>query len=90
MTIYLGSDHAGFKLKEHIKKFLDKQKIKYKDLGNTKFQQHDDYPVYVGKDEDINERIDYYREASMQIIMEVYNLSMDLEKQLKEYRAYHI
>ena len=30
--LILGSDHAGFKLKEEIKKFLDKQKIEYEDL----------------------------------------------------------
>ena len=44
--IYLGADHAGFALKEQIKKYLDKQKIKYKDLGNLKLQKGDDYPDY--------------------------------------------
>ncbi len=47
--IYLGSDHAGFKLKEQIKKTLDKKKLKYEDLGNLKFQEGDDYPQYAYK-----------------------------------------
>ena len=29
----IGSDHGGFELKEHIKKYLDKQGVKYKDYG---------------------------------------------------------
>ncbi len=45
--IYLGSDHGGFKLKEKIKKFLDKQKFYYLDLGNINFQKEDDYPDYA-------------------------------------------
>jgi hypothetical protein len=51
---------------------------------------HDDYPVYVSKEEDINERIEHFRKASMQRIMEVYKMSMDLETQLNERRAYHV
>lgn len=31
--IALGSDHAGFALKEEIKQFLDEQNIAYKDFG---------------------------------------------------------
>ena len=45
--IYLGSDHAGFKLKEQIKKWLDSQKIKYEDLGALTFDKDDDYPDYA-------------------------------------------
>jgi len=33
MNIYLGSDHAGFGTKEKLKIFLEKKKIKFKDLG---------------------------------------------------------
>ena len=29
----IGSDHGGFELKEHIKKYLDEQGVKYKDYG---------------------------------------------------------
>lgn len=31
--VALGSDHAGFPLKEEIKKFLDAQGVEYKDFG---------------------------------------------------------
>lgn len=51
---------------------------------------HDDYPCYVSKDEDIHERIKHFKHADMQRIMEVYNMSMDLKTQLKEHRAYNI
>ncbi len=46
MKIYLGSDHAGFKLKEEIKKFLSDKKHKYEDLG-TNNEESCDYPDYA-------------------------------------------
>jgi hypothetical protein len=49
-----------------------------------------DYPVYVSTDEDIHEVITHYNREQMQRIMEVYNLSMDIDKQLSEHRAWHI
>lgn len=47
--IYLASDHAGFRLKEKIKKFLDKKKISFEDLGPLSFDKNDDYPDYALK-----------------------------------------
>ena len=44
--IFLASDHAGFKLKENIKKFLIKDKIDFLDLG-TKNLNSVDYPDYA-------------------------------------------
>ncbi len=44
--IYLGADHAGFKLKEQIKKYLQAQRIKFIDLGNLKLDKNDDYPDF--------------------------------------------
>lgn len=44
--IYLASDHGGYKLKEQVKKFLQKQKLIFKDLGPAKFKDGDDYPDY--------------------------------------------
>lgn len=46
MKIYLGSDHGGFKLKEHIKKYLKKLKYAVVDKGNNKLVMTDDYPDY--------------------------------------------
>lgn len=45
--LYLGADHAGFKLKETIKKYLSHKNIKFKDLGNHKFVKTDDYPNFA-------------------------------------------
>ena len=44
--IILASDHAGFKLKEEIKKFLIKKRKKVLDLG-TKNANSVDYPDYA-------------------------------------------
>jgi len=46
-TIYLGSDHAGYKLKEKIELWLVKKDIPFIDLGNIRFQKTDDYPDYA-------------------------------------------
>jgi len=45
-TVILASDHAGFKLKEVIKKFLIKKRKKVFDLG-TKNTRAVDYPDYA-------------------------------------------
>ena len=45
--IYIGSDHAGFKLKEKIIKYFKKKKISYEDLGNCVFKENDDYPDFI-------------------------------------------
>ena len=47
--IYLGADHAGFRLKENVKKFFDNKRIEYKDLGALKLEEKDDYPDYAFK-----------------------------------------
>ena len=44
--VFLASDHAGFKLKEEIKKFLIKKRKKVFDLG-TKNTNSVDYPDYA-------------------------------------------
>lgn len=51
---------------------------------------HEDYPVFVKPNESVKTRISYYQGASMQDVMEVYNLSMDIESQINEYRAWHL
>lgn len=44
--IYLGADHAGFKLKEAVKKYLAAQGVKFEDLGSLKLDKKDDYPDF--------------------------------------------
>ena len=45
--LYLGADHAGFHLKETIKKYLLKKKYTLIDCGNTTYDKHDDYPDFA-------------------------------------------
>ena len=47
MTIYLASDHAGFQLKEAIKKFLTEKGHEVKDFGAFSYDEKDDYPDFV-------------------------------------------
>ncbi len=49
MKVYLATDHAGFELKENIKKFLTEQKYDVEDLGAFSFEPGDDYPIYISK-----------------------------------------
>ena len=46
--IAIGSDHAGYQLKEEIKKFLDEKNIEYKDYGCFS-EERTDYPVFGEK-----------------------------------------
>lgn len=48
-----------------------------------------DYPSYVMPGEDPKEKEEKIRERGMQKIMEVYNLSMDKEQQLRQRRAFN-
>ena len=44
--IFISSDHAGYNLKEFIKKYLDKKKVTYNDLGPNN-DNRVDYPDYA-------------------------------------------
>ena len=46
--IYISSDHAGYRLKEDIKKYLTKKNIKFTDLGPLSNKKVD-YPIYAHK-----------------------------------------
>lgn len=46
MTIYLGTDHAGYKLKEKVKTYLAKKKYAVKDFG-TNSEKPVDYPDFI-------------------------------------------
>jgi ribose 5-phosphate isomerase B len=45
--IYLGSDHAGFNLKEVIKDFLKSNGYDFEDIGPIEYAAGDDYPDYA-------------------------------------------
>ncbi|MEK7498659.1 MAG: RpiB/LacA/LacB family sugar-phosphate isomerase [Patescibacteria group bacterium] len=47
MKIYLGTDHAGFELKEKIKIFLLEKGHEVKDFGAFSFDANDDYPDFI-------------------------------------------
>jgi RpiB/LacA/LacB family sugar-phosphate isomerase len=47
--IYIGSDHAGFRLKEYIRIYLSKTGYCPVDVGNEKYEPGDDYPDYALK-----------------------------------------
>ena len=49
MKIYLATDHAGFELKEHIKKYLVQKKYEVEDCGAFTFDKDDDYPDFISK-----------------------------------------
>lgn len=47
MKIYIGTDHAGFVLKEHLVTFLKGQGYDVVDLGAFDYNEGDDYPDFV-------------------------------------------
>ena len=47
MRVYLGSDHAGFELKQQIIEHLTKSGHEPIDCGAFSYDAEDDYPVYV-------------------------------------------
>jgi len=47
--IILASDHAGFLLKEKLKKYFKKQNISFIDVGANEIIPDDDYPDYAKK-----------------------------------------
>jgi ribose 5-phosphate isomerase B len=48
LKIIIASDHAGFKLKERIKHYLERKKIEYSDLGTDSLDSVD-YPDFAIK-----------------------------------------
>lgn len=50
---------------------------------------HEDYPVFVSPQENVHEKESEYDRKSMQKVMEVYNLSMDWDTQLNQFRSFN-
>jgi len=46
-TIVLATDHAGFKLKEYVKRFLIEKGYDIKDFGALEYDGLDDYPDFI-------------------------------------------
>ncbi|OWK26747.1 MAG: ribose 5-phosphate isomerase B [Parcubacteria group bacterium GW2011_GWA2_38_13b] len=47
VKIYIGTDHAGFKLKEELKIFLLDLGYDVEDMGAYRFDENDDYPDFI-------------------------------------------
>lgn len=47
MKIYLATDHAGFELKEDLKKYLKEEGFEIEDCGAFKYDKNDDYPDFI-------------------------------------------
>ena len=47
--VYLGADHAGLRLKNSIKQYLEESKIDYEDFGAYELKSDDDYPDFADK-----------------------------------------
>ncbi len=51
---------------------------------------YEDYPVYVDQGQSVHDEVARRDGKEMLKVMEVYNLSMDIESQMNEYRAWHM
>ena len=47
MKIYIGADHAGYKLKNHLREHLQHSGYEIEDLGAKTLDSDDDYPRYA-------------------------------------------
>jgi ribose 5-phosphate isomerase B len=47
MKVYIGSDHAGYGLKERLKEYLSGLGLEVVDKGADKFDSNDDYPDFI-------------------------------------------
>ncbi|MBI2018001.1 RpiB/LacA/LacB family sugar-phosphate isomerase [Candidatus Daviesbacteria bacterium] len=47
--VYLATDHAGFELKEKVKKFLKEEGHEVEDCGAYQLDHNDDYPDFISK-----------------------------------------
>lgn len=47
MKVFIGADHRGFKLKEDLKLWLEKEGYDVVDCGNTAYDKEDDFPDFT-------------------------------------------
>ena len=48
-VIYIGADHAGFALKESVRRHLQDKGVDVEDLGAHVLDMNDDYPTYAAR-----------------------------------------
>ncbi len=60
MMIAIASDHAGYELKEQLKKYFDKRNVEYKDLGAYSLESVDypDFGIKLGEAV-VGDKLDY-------------------------------
>ena len=66
MVIYIGSDHRGFRIKEHLKTILKDRGYSVYDVGNEKYNESDDYPDFAKK---VGEKVSVDFERSKGILI---------------------
>lgn len=49
MKIFIGADHNGYELKEHIQAFLLENGYEVVDKGDERFDKNDDFPLFAGR-----------------------------------------
>ncbi|QQG44317.1 MAG: RpiB/LacA/LacB family sugar-phosphate isomerase [Candidatus Roizmanbacteria bacterium] len=49
MTIFIGTDHRGFELKNKLLDYLQDKNIRVEDMGNYEYDAEDDNPDYAKK-----------------------------------------
>lgn len=47
MKIYLATDHAGFEIKEELRKELENEGFDVEDCGAYEYDENDDYPDFI-------------------------------------------
>jgi len=67
MKIYVAADHAGFSLKEEVKKYLEEKGQEVYDCGSLTLDDGDDYPEYMARASE-NVQKDAMHEPSCAII----------------------
>ena len=76
--------------KQDIRKWLGNAHVNHTHMiGVCDTFDYEDYPVYVSDEEDIRECYEDNNNRNMRKVMEVYDLRIDIEHQLKEARAFH-
>lgn len=62
MKIFLGTDHAGYEMKEILKKYLELAGHDVEDVGALTYEETDDYPDFIiPAAEKVAEKPDEYR-----------------------------